>query len=102
PLNELVVRGNVALLGGTDINYVMQDSPMDAKERPRNIVTFVSFREMDSQGQEETSQAIRIGGMDVLVNVDINNDSRKFHPFYTVISIKLHNFVFVNISLAER
>ena len=28
--------------------------------------------------------------------------SRKFHPFYTVISIKLHNFVFVNISLAER
>ena len=64
----------MALLGGTDINYVMQDSPMDAKERPQNIVTFVSFREMDSQGQEETSQAIRIGGMDVLVNVDINND----------------------------
>ena len=74
PLNELVVRGNVALLGGTDINYVMQDSPMDVKERPQNIVTFVSFRELDSQGQEETSQAIRIGGMDVLVNVDINND----------------------------
>ncbi|MFR6635449.1 MAG: hypothetical protein ACLUQ6_12855 [Alistipes onderdonkii] len=67
-------RQRVALLGGTDINYVMQDSPMDAKERPQNIVTFVSFREMDSQGQEETSQAIRIGGMDVLVNVDINND----------------------------
>ena len=59
---------------GTDINYVMQDSPMDVKERPQNIVTFVSFRELDSQGQEETSQAIRIGGMDVLVNVDINND----------------------------
>ena len=74
PLDELVVRGNVALLGGTDINYVMQDSPMDVKERPQNIVTFVSFRELDSQGQEETSQAIRIGGMDVLVNVDINND----------------------------
>lgn len=73
-LDELVVRGNVALLGGTDINYVMQDSPMDVKERPQNIVTFVSFRELDSQGQEETSQAIRIGGMDVLVNVDINND----------------------------
>ena len=74
PLDELVVRGNVALLGGTDINYVMQDSPMDVKERPQNIVTFVSFRKLDSQGQEETSQAIRIGGMDVLVNVDINND----------------------------
>ena len=26
----------------------------------------------------------------------------KFHPFYAVISIKLHNFALVNISLAER
>lgn len=74
PVDELVVRGNVALLGGTDINYVMQDSPMDVKERPQNIVTFVSFRDMDSQEPEETSQTVRIGGMDVLVNVDINND----------------------------
>ena len=27
---------------------------------------------------------------------------RKFHPVLVVISIKLHNFAFVNISLAER
>ena len=41
-LDELVVRGNVALLGGTDINYVMQDSPMDegasAKHRDVRLV----------------------------------------------------------------
>ena len=74
PVDELVVRGNVALLGGTDINYVMQDSPMDVKERPQNVVTFVSFSELDTQTPDDTPQEVRIGGMDVLVNVDINND----------------------------
>ena len=49
PLDELVVRGSLALLGGTDISYVMQDSPMDVKERPQNVVTFVSFRDLDAQ-----------------------------------------------------
>lgn len=74
PVDELVVRGNVALLGGTDINYVMQDSPMDVKERPQNVVTFVSFSELDTQTPDDTPQEVRIGGMDVLINVDINND----------------------------
>ena len=74
PVDELVVRGNVALLGGTDISYVMQDSPMDVKERPQNVVTFVSFSELDTQTPDDTPQEVRIGGMDVLVNVDINND----------------------------
>ena len=74
PVDELVVRGNVALLGGTDINYVMQDSPMDVKERPQNVVTFVSFSELDTQAPDDAPQEVRIGGMDVLVNVDINND----------------------------
>ena len=44
----------VALLGGTDINYVMQDSPMDVKERPQNVVTFVSFSELDTQTPDDT------------------------------------------------
>lgn len=74
PLDELVVRGNVALLGGTDISYVMQDSPMEVKEHPQNLVTFVSFSDLDSEGYVAPSQDIRIGGMDVLLNVDINND----------------------------
>ena len=74
PLDELVVRGSLALLGGTDISYVMQDSPMDVKERPQNVVTFVSFRDLDAQEPPEAAPAVRIGGMDVLLNVDINSD----------------------------
>lgn len=74
PLDELVVRGDIALLGGTDISYVMHDSPMEVRERPQNVVTFVSFRELDTEEPAEPVQAVRIGGMDVLLNVDINND----------------------------
>ena len=74
PLDELVVRGSVALLKNTDINYVMQDSPMDVKERPQNIVTFVSFRDMDNQSFAEATPTVQIGGMDILLNVDINDD----------------------------
>ena len=74
PLDELVVRGSLALLGGTDISYVMQDSPMDVKERPQNVVTFVSFRDLDAQEPPEAAPAVKIGGMDVLMNVDINSD----------------------------
>lgn len=74
PLDELVVRGSFALLGGTDISYVMQDSPMDVKERPQNVVTFVSFRDLDAQEPLDAAPAVKIGGMDVLMNVDINSD----------------------------
>lgn len=74
PLDELVVRGSLALLGGTDISYVMQDSPMEVKERPQNVVSFVSFRDLDAQEPSEAAPAVRIGGMDVLLNVDINSD----------------------------
>ncbi len=74
PLDELVVRGSLALLGGTDISYVMQDSPMEVKERPQNVVTFVSFRDLDSQEPSEAAPEVRIGGMDVLLNIDINSD----------------------------
>ncbi|MFQ7501929.1 MAG: hypothetical protein ACLRMJ_00070 [Alistipes finegoldii] len=39
----------------------MRDSPMDVKERPQNIVTFVSFRDMDNQSFAEATPTVRIG-----------------------------------------
>lgn len=75
PLDALVVRGSAALLGGTDIAYVMQDSPMEVKERPQNVVTFVSFSELDEGPDlDMPQQKMRIGGMDVRLDVDINSD----------------------------
>lgn len=74
PFDELAVRGNVALLGGTDINYVMQSSPMEVKEQSQNVVSFVSFRDLDAQEPLEELPPVKIGGLDIALNVDINND----------------------------
>lgn len=73
PVDALVVRGRAALLGGTDISYVMQDSPMEVRERPQNVVTFVSFRELDEEPAEQAPpREMSVGGMDVHLDVDIN------------------------------
>ena len=77
PVDELSVRGRVALLGGTDITYVMQDSPMDVRERPQQVVSFVSFDELDTQEPPaEAPRTVRIGGMDLQLDVDISDDVR--------------------------
>lgn len=74
PVDALTVRGNVALLGGTDINYVMQSSPVEVKEQSQHLVSFVSFNEIDNREVFEELPPVRIGGLDVALNVDINND----------------------------
>lgn len=77
PVDELAVRGRVALLGGTDITYVMQDAPMDVRERPQQVVSFVSFDELDTQEPPaEPPRTVRIGGMDLQLDVDISDDVR--------------------------
>ena len=73
-IDALVVRGNAALLGGTDINYVMQSSPLEVKEQSQSLVSFVSFNELDNREPFEELPPVRIGGLDVALNVDINND----------------------------
>ena len=77
PLDALRVRGRVALPGGTEVNYVMQDAPLEVKERPQEVVHFVSFRQLDEEPLlEPTAKAGRLGGMDVALDIDISNDVR--------------------------
>ncbi len=77
PLDALRIRGRVALPSGTDVSYVMQDAPLDVKERPQQIVNFVSFRELDEEPLLEKPVGIeRPGGMDVALDIDIGNDVR--------------------------
>lgn len=74
PVDALAVRGNVGLLGGTDINYVMQSSPVEVRQQSQNVVSFISFRELDSREEFEELPPVRIGGMNMTLNVDINSD----------------------------
>lgn len=70
-LNELVVRGDVQLLNGTDVTYVLQDSPAELKNETQNVVTFVSFRDTAQVLEDEERQSVKIGGIDLLANITI-------------------------------
>lgn len=72
-LDELSIRGNIRLLNGTEITYVMRDSPLEVESREQNIVTFVSFSDTTAVQTVDSVTQVRIGGMDILMNVDIDN-----------------------------
>ncbi|MFR1235949.1 MAG: translocation/assembly module TamB domain-containing protein [Barnesiella sp.] len=71
PLDRLTIRGNVDLLNGTEVTYVMRDSPLELKQQENNMVTFVAFN--DSTAIEETDSIPKntIIGMDILMNLNI-------------------------------
>lgn len=75
PLDALTVRGRLALLRGTELSYVMQDSPTEIRNEAQDVVTFVSFRDEaqePSSGTEVTP--VQIGGMDLQLEIDINDE----------------------------
>lgn len=82
PLDQLVVRGSLALRRGTDINYVMQESADPIEQPAQNVVTFVSFDELDAadgtskNGSDlrKSAQTIRIGGLDLMLDLAIGDD----------------------------
>ena len=71
PLDALKVRGNVGLLTGTEVTYVMQDSPFALQQQENNIVTFVSFNDSTEIAEDDTLTTASVLGMDILVNINI-------------------------------
>ena len=43
PLDALIMRGDLQLLGGTNVTYVMQESPLTAQDRLTDLVNFTDF-----------------------------------------------------------
>ena len=74
PVDELWIRGNAQLLNGTEINYVLNSSPFDIKQEKQNIVTFMSFNDTTNVDEDEVIQQVKIGGMNVFVNVGIDDE----------------------------
>ena len=64
-LDNLFVRGDVSLLGGTEVNYVMQDSPLEVKQQNQNLVTFVSFNDTSELEQLDSIRPMKINGLDI-------------------------------------
>ncbi len=70
PLNALVMRGNMNLLGNTDVTYVLTDSPLSVQDRLGDLVTFVSFSDTTSLRKAEEQQ-ISLGGMDLMMTIHV-------------------------------
>lgn len=72
PLDALKITGNVGLLTGTEVTYVMQDSPFALQQQENNIVTFVSFNDSTEVIEADTLPRSSVTGMDILVNINIS------------------------------
>lgn len=72
PLNALVMRGDLDLLGGTNFTYVLQDSPLTVQDRLSGLVTFISFEEDTLFRRRTKPAAMPLGGMDMLMTIHID------------------------------
>ena len=45
PLDGLSMRGNLHLLGGTNMSYILRESPLTVRDRMAGLVTFTYFRD---------------------------------------------------------
>ncbi|MCD7938432.1 MAG: translocation/assembly module TamB domain-containing protein [Tannerellaceae bacterium] len=84
PVSDLSIRGDVHLLGSTNVTYVMTESPLTVQDRMDGLVTFVNFADTFSIDRNRRPEVRRLGGMDILfvaridesvqLNVDLTPD----------------------------
>lgn len=70
PVETLMLRGNMNVLGNTDVTYVLKDSPLAVNDRLGDMVTFVNFN--DTTAVEDTLQAVSLSGVDVAMSLHID------------------------------
>ena len=75
PLDALTMRGNMNLLGNTNVTYVLTDSPLTVEDRLDELVTFTSFSDTTTV-QPLEGGALSLGGMDVLLSLHIDDAVR--------------------------
>ncbi|WP_455962778.1 translocation/assembly module TamB domain-containing protein [Bacteroides bouchesdurhonensis] len=75
PLDGLNMRGNINLLGSTDVSYVLTDSPLTVQDRLGSLVTFTSFNDTTKVVQQEVP-TVSLGGLDMIMMVYIDPSVR--------------------------
>ncbi len=71
PVDELVMRGNMNVLGKTDFTYVLKDSPLAVNDRLGDMVEFVNFNDTITVA-EDTLQTISLTGIDLAMTMRID------------------------------
>lgn len=74
PLDALTMRGDMNLLGNTNVTYVLTDSPFAVEDRLEGLVTFKSFG--DTAEVVEQVPTMSLGGMDMLMSLHIDDAVR--------------------------
>ena len=72
PLDGLTMRGNMNLLGNTNVTYVLTDSPLTVEDRLSGLVTFTSFTDTTSVKADEVP-AMSLGGLEMYMSVHIDD-----------------------------
>lgn len=75
PLDALSMRGNIQLLGNTDLTYVLKDSPLTVQDRLADLVTFVDFADT-TQVKKDEAPPLQLGGLDMLMTIQIDQAVR--------------------------
>lgn len=70
-LDALKIRGNVALLDNSVINYALKSSPLSVTDKSIDVVRFVSFRDTTLVEQDDSLRQIRSVSLDLLMSVNI-------------------------------
>lgn len=71
PLSALKVRGDVRMLGNTNLSYILKESSLTVQDRLGETVTFVNFNDTTTTKSQEITP-VSITGMDVLLNASID------------------------------
>ncbi|MDR1919732.1 MAG: translocation/assembly module TamB domain-containing protein, partial [Tannerellaceae bacterium] len=73
PLDALAVRGDIHLLGGTNLTYVMKESPLTVQDRLKDLVTFTSFTDTTLRRRRTgVMSQLPVSGMDMLMLIHID------------------------------
>ncbi|MDR1779656.1 MAG: translocation/assembly module TamB domain-containing protein [Tannerella sp.] len=77
PMNSLKMRGNLHLLGGTNMSYIMKESPLTTSDRMSDLVTFSYFRDTLPQRQRRFVNRMprnlaTMSGLDMLLSIRID------------------------------
>ncbi|MFV0589177.1 translocation/assembly module TamB domain-containing protein [Bacteroides reticulotermitis] len=75
PLEALTMRGNMNLLGSTDVSYILTDSPLTVQDRLGSLVTFTSFSDTTTVIRQDVP-TVSLGGLDMNMMVHIDPSVR--------------------------
>lgn len=74
-LDNLKMRGQLDVLGKTDMTYILKDSPLNTDDHLKDLVTFTDFRDTTAV---TTGSRPAPGGLDMLLMMNIEQGARVF------------------------